>query len=65
MEKKVLYIEVDTTNYKGIFRVKEILGNIVAVDINGTTTDFYINNKKEIVKFCDVNGKNFSFKPND
>jgi hypothetical protein len=61
MENKILFAKVNTTNYKGIYQVVEILGSCIALKINGLTTDFNIN---EIEKFCSADGLNFTFKPN-
>lgn len=58
---KKLFAKISTTNYKGTYEVVEILGRIIACKVDGKTTDFSFD---EVVRFCDEEEKNFSFKPN-
>ena len=51
-----MYAQVETANYKGIFRVKQICGSIVSLLVDGRTTDFSL---KEIKRFCTEDGSNF------
>ena len=52
-----MYAEINTNQHKGIFKVVEIVGGIVAVNINGTTYDCYLKNG-EIARFTDEKGNN-------
>lgn len=56
--KTKMYVEIETNCLKGIFKVKEIIGSIVAVDNNGKSYDCYLGSG-EIKRFCTKDGKNF------
>lgn len=51
-----MYAEINTTNYKGIYKVIELIGSIVALEVNNKTMDFKLN---EITRFCNEYGENY------
>lgn len=54
-----MYAKTNHPKYTEIYPVVEILGTIIALKINGLTTDFGI---KEIEKFCNQDGTNYRHK---
>ena len=56
-----MYVEIKTKLLSGVFEVKEIIGNIICIDNNGTSYDCYLSNG-EIKRFCTKEGKNLSIK---
>ena len=56
---KKLFAKTNHPKYTGIYPVVEFLGTIVALKVNGTTTDFGI---KEIKQFCNEDGTNYCHK---
>jgi hypothetical protein len=55
-----MYVEIETRLLTGIYKVNQIIGNIVSVDNNGTNYDCYIS-KGDIKRFCNEDGTNFIF----
>lgn len=55
-----MYIEVRNKHINGIYKVKEIIGNIVCIDKDGVSFDCYLSSG-EIKRFCTKDGKNSYF----
>ena len=61
---KNLYVQIKTKSgmFDGIYKVVEICGSIIAVTIEGRTTDF---KPHEVVKFCNEDGSNYNINLRD
>lgn len=58
---KTMYVRIETKNYSGLYLVKEIIGRIICVDINGVSTDFNIG-VGEVKGFYNEDGSNYIFR---
>ena len=59
MNNKTLYAEVETSNYKGIYKVHQFFGSLIVLIIDDRNMDFRIF---EIKRFTDENGNNLQYK---